>query len=47
MADMLDRRPGNALRPTSPADARDGYGGAVLTATVRRASVLTSAGTAP
>lgn len=47
MPDMLDGGADNAMRPVPLADARDGGAGAVLTATVRRASVLASAGTAP
>ncbi|MFI4949347.1 MAG: hypothetical protein ACHQC9_11190 [Alphaproteobacteria bacterium] len=47
MSDMLDGGAGNAMRPISLPDARDGGGGTVLTATVRRASVPASAGTAP
>jgi hypothetical protein len=47
MADMLDGGAGNAERSLPPSDARDSGAGAVLTATVRRASVPASAGTAP
>jgi hypothetical protein len=47
MADMLDGGAGDALYPVPAPDVRDRGPGAVLTATVRRASVPASAGTAP
>jgi hypothetical protein len=47
MSDMLNRRPNGPTGAMPIADARNRDGSAILTATVRRASVFASAGTAP